>query len=837
MTLRNNVRSNRENGATVMFHFQETARVIASHVAEGRNVRLVGGPGSGRSSTLRYVARLVEARGLEVVRTPDVSRPPQIPGFAVASLQLGPKEERRSPLDLAIATRRALLESPRPILLIDNADLLDTVSLEILDSVSPPLASVRVVRTGDLRSKPIWPEVTIAMPELGFEEVAQLLRDTLGGESPSASLTARILSKSGGNPELAIAIAESALISGLLKREDGLWRLASRSLWNEHLVPLVRGRITDVARDALTVLRSLAIDGPTRFAGPAFDGHDALTSDLIARGLLRIVDVTPSERLVHVWPPLVADLFKYEESATNDTSPGAFHPLSWAPTASATARIFQLAADVDASDRFRQWQRTPTTDVANSFLARATGNAFDKANAEEVFAHTSHVNATRDQMFLFEFARAQWLALEHDDLDAAVAVLDRVAQDDPAEGARARAGSLFLRSLLEAVPDDYADQFEENRGRDLTGFTDLVLACLHLFSGEIESAKAALPDDEGRPGRWRGPGILAPLITTYSGDIRGGYADAIAQRDRSLLDKDRTGFVASSYIAVQASLLAGRVSQAEDVIGSALGVAPVTMLARPMFGAILNFASAVARVNRRDSPTAQAFSLDMANYAPFAGPLHATGSDLTPGATMIGTDRETYDRMTAAGVRLRRSRGFVTSAWTAAVSAACFNTGDEIVTQIEELSHTAPIPLFANSARAVSAVRHRRVDDLNALARSGLIGQDAQLVAQIVRAGQQRAMAESHSRTAEELEPIARRIEALSDIPLEPLSGTLDAGEHLSPREREIALLAGSMTNTQIAARLNISVRTVEHHISNGLHKVGRQTRAELASSASEDEP
>ncbi|MFK3672381.1 response regulator transcription factor [Leifsonia aquatica] len=830
------MRSNRENGATVMFHFQETARVIASHVAEGRSVRLVGGAGSGRSSTLRYAARLIEARGLEVVRTPDVSRPPQVPGFAVASLQLGPKEERRSPLDLAIASRRALLESPGLILLIDNADMLDTVSLEILDSVSPPLTSVRVVRTGDLRSKPIWPEVTIAIPELGFEEVAQLLRDTLGGESPAASLTARILSKSGGNPELAIAIAESALISGLLKREEGLWRLASRSLWNEHLVPLVRWRIRDVGGDGLQVLRSLAIDGPMRFAGPSFDGHDEHTSGLIARGLLRIVDVTPTERLVHVWPPLIADLFKYEERATHDSSPGAFHPVSWAPTASATARVFQLAADVDANDRFRQWQNTPTTDAANGFIARATGNAFDRANIEEVFAHTSHVNATRDQMFLFEFNRAQWLALERDDLDAALDVLDNVGRTDPAERTRARAGALLLRSFLDAIPDGFADQLAEGRGHDLTGFTDLVLACLHLFSGDVEQAQAALPDEAGRPGRWAGPGILAPLITTYAGDLRRGYADALAQRDQALLGKNRTGYVAASYIAIQTSLFAGRLAQAEDAIGSALGVAPVTMLARPMFGAILNLASTLARVNRRDSPVAQAFSLDMANYAPYAGPLHATGSDLTPAATMGGTDRGAFDRTMAAGVRLRRSRGYVTSAWTSAISAACFDTGDEIVTQIEELSHTRPIPLFANSARAVSAVRHRRVDDLIALVKSGRIGQDAQIVAQIVRAGQHRAASESHTRTAEELEPVARRLEDLSDSPVNPVTSTLDAGERLSPREREIALLAGSMTNAQIAGRLNISVRTVEHHISNGLHKVGRQTRSELASAASEDE-
>ena len=73
----------------MIFHFAETARVVASHVAEGRSVRLVGSAGSGRSTTLRQVARLLEARGIEVLRTPDMARPLQLSGFAVASMQLG----------------------------------------------------------------------------------------------------------------------------------------------------------------------------------------------------------------------------------------------------------------------------------------------------------------------------------------------------------------------------------------------------------------------------------------------------------------------------------------------------------------------------------------------------------------------------------------------------------------------------------------------------------------------------------------------------------------------------------------------------------------------------
>jgi non-specific serine/threonine protein kinase len=57
----------------------------------------------------------------------------------------------------------------------------------------------------------------------------------------------------------------------------------------------------------------------------------------------------------------------------------------------------------------------------------------------------------------------------------------------------------------------------------------------------------------------------------------------------------------------------------------------------------------------------------------------------------------------------------------------------------------------------------------------------------------------------------------------------------LSAREAEVAaLIARGHTNRQIAARLFVSVRTVETHVANALAKLGLATRAELAVWAAE---
>jgi DNA-binding NarL/FixJ family response regulator len=67
-------------------------------------------------------------------------------------------------------------------------------------------------------------------------------------------------------------------------------------------------------------------------------------------------------------------------------------------------------------------------------------------------------------------------------------------------------------------------------------------------------------------------------------------------------------------------------------------------------------------------------------------------------------------------------------------------------------------------------------------------------------------------------------------VPRGPAAATRSNPAGLTERQAEILrLLAAGMTNAEIAARLVVSVRTVDHHVSAVLQKLGVATRREAA--------
>lgn len=93
----------------------------------------------------------------------------------------------------------------------------------------------------------------------------------------------------------------------------------------------------------------------------------------------------------------------------------------------------------------------------------------------------------------------------------------------------------------------------------------------------------------------------------------------------------------------------------------------------------------------------------------------------------------------------------------------------------------------------------------------------------ITTSPQQVALSPEHATVLSTRSVTVIGIEPGKDSPPPPL-----ADLPLTPRETEICALTGHLTNADIAEQLQISIRTVENHISNAMRKTGSSSRAAL---------
>ncbi|QYM77396.1 helix-turn-helix transcriptional regulator [Leucobacter luti] len=185
----------------------------------------------------------------------------------------------------------------------------------------------------------------------------------------------------------------------------------------------------------------------------------------------------------------------------------------------------------------------------------------------------------------------------------------------------------------------------------------------------------------------------------------------------------------------------------------------------------------------------------------------------------------------ATAVAARVKKGFIVGAIQTALTALTISWGDHTADQLATAYGNGNLPLFTNAVALCNALRtNKSPQELEQWARNVHIGDDSHILTQLLGSSARRAEREGDSGRSAALLGVAAQFFGRAPGENElTLSDSASQPDLVTKRERQVGMLAGRLTNTEIAERLGISSRTVENHIANARRKTHTATRIELA--------
>lgn len=864
---------------------QELAIALSALNGGGASgVVATGAAGVGKSHLVREAVARMRARGAATEWVAATRAAATIPFGAVAHL-LAPDD--RPATDLLALFRGAgahLAEwagGARLVIGVDDAHLLDPGSAALVSQlVISGTASVAVsVRSGESCQDSIvalWKDghcVRLDLQALRDEDVAALVEAQLAGPV-DADTTRWVVGSSGGIPLYVRELIAGALQAGTLAVVDGWWRLTGDPGPSARLVDLVAGNLAE-------------LDGPQRRIVEFLAVHEPLGLELLET-LVPLGDVAALERrgLVvtaargrRVEARLAQPL--YGEIVARQLPPGATRHLRRELSAALRETGARRAAD---TLRLGTWQLTEDGPVDVELLTRAAGEAnraFDhdlaarlaRAAMNAAAAATAGVPAALElaaaaaRLGRFEevevalgpvegqagdegdaidylFRRVSTLAWALGRRDEARSLLDRAVGWWPTTGWQhtvqafrvlllfdegrvataaelgaplvAAAGmdgrTLFLTSVAASVSLTFAGRTVEGQA-----IADRLLEPLLHNARDVnrDAAWSALQAWWGAR-EWSGRGWdgVEPVLERLHGEAtRGGDVEFAATTEMALgcmalargrvLDARRWLRDASVHLEAsdphqilvyclatlcRAQAVGGDVAAAEATRVRARAAA-VTRPGYWVNGLQLAVADVWIAAARGDTAIAQAIALHTADSCREdllhrATALHEAVRVGAPATRVAGPLRELAER-TDSGL---------TRALADHVDALAAADGAGLDRAAEELAAVGAL-LIAAEAAALAAAAHRA-------------------------AGRTAAAQKSAARSAR----LARACQGARTPALTP-----ERHVRLTGREREVAVLAAQgVTNRDIAARLHLSVRTVESHLYRATAKLGVTRREDL---------
>lgn len=826
-------------------------------------VQIVGAPGSGRTSVAQRAIADLENTGATVYSISGLRSHRGIPFGGIHSLSLDIRIGQLGVLGVADTLASRLSRPGERVLVVDDLEFVDAETVAVLDAVRRRTKRPMIVTMSESSiysmAQPAvlspGPEARVHLNPLRYEQVNELLTDILGAPA-DADTTARILTKSAGNPRLVVRIAETASLSGLIVLRRGQWHMAGDTLWNEHLHGTVEALLEGLEPDELTGLQAMAIAGTTPLDVLQQVVHSDVLDRLEQRGLISVIEDLHNTVCALITPPVLADYFRGQRVLTSRRvlKSRITRALSGLPQEShvdvnsadsllrvlaalrlerssddaATARHFHDQISVLERQRYELWNADRSVSNAVGLLRVYWGSPIDASRIERVLAQTLTSEGESCDLLFLAFTKALWAIHKGKGLDAAADALRSFGEERPKWSGEAEAAELFLRASYDRMPENLEEIFVRLHDRHSeSGVTSSIRGILELYRFNPSAALKAIDSTGGLRGI---PGIepfIRGMALFSSGRTEESIVFALDQRTEARRRLDQFGMVSNTYVAAQALIYRGYFDDAEYLMGSVFAMGRPGFLVAPLHDAMLRLAG--LRTATSAILPAATLATQARREAEDIGPLPGTARGVYELVAARPLIPAVFDGKAAKLIQRQLERGYVLEAIYSALFFTCLLPGRKVLELLRQtLKEYGPSTSHDQLLAIASAVVEDDHQMLGVLLEHYEPDADFYQVRMLLRGAFKRYAFVDDTIGAAAMDRAYSIFATRFPSPDEPVAFSSGSYSPLTVREIEIAALAGHRSNPEIAEHLGISIRTVESHISNALRKTGSPSRTAL---------
>lgn len=871
----------REKGDPRMSIRGPEAQRIVELVMNGTSVEIVGVRWSGRSEVLRQVRGVLGDRGLNVLNVVGTASHSPLEALRVAlppAYRKTAADEGGTPAAISDALAR-YLSGGRSVVVIDDADLLDAASWSSLIQLHrllgcPIVASTlrRALRdpSDHLLIKAAHPVVQIALDALRLDALHALLEERVDG-SLAPSVSALIYTESAGIPGLAVALLNGALAHGLVWRSGDQW-VAGPTIWSDDARGAYESVLYSYRPEVRDALELLAAVGTVDIAAAWILLDTQMVEELEDNQLLRVAEVGPDRHaVVAVHPPGLAAYFLNQPPSARrrrimdqaaerlgrgdgrldagarelllsrllpgltsqpriESSPS---PLQLADVP-VISRMFAEAFDLQLGAARAEWKRDGGLRAAVRYLGLLLTGPSDPQEVHDLLGTLSQrfygSSDDHESELTLRHFHSRWLLAQGATVDEAIQPLSEKVAPGFAHAETLDTLARVVRWEIHGLDPEYesilsARAAAGGSGADIAG---VLLAACHLLSGRVGDCLTLLDlmEDDVAPWSRVGVVLMRGLALYASGELQELIDLATTGAQQSIAALDRVGFAAYSYLGALAQLAFGDLDEAQDALAVLLstGISAKNLYFSPDRAVLVLMAVISTRSGhegaasgyREHAQRIQGTSIGMLlGDSRWAEAFSVAASGATKIAAGIFADM----------IHDARRRGFHLSADITALASLYVHYDPDLAAQIGDqgtrLGGAMYVAFLEARAAAYDQDAQRVEQAARALLENGVPGEALKyynIAAHLFKE-------QGEFGRAAQARTIAREI---SDANANRTRRRRPASL-LTPREIEIVqLIAGGMSNGQIAAKLVLSVRTVENHIRNIRRKTGASSRGEI---------